>query len=501
MFVRKKKNRSGSVSIQIVEKINRSNKVLKTIGSSTDPEEIERLCQKALYEMPRLYGATLFDEIHEPKISELSNDSIQVVGPVLVFGAIYDKVGFNTIKEPLLKDLVISRITHPGSKLKLSGYLKDTGKADISVYSIYRFLDKLNNKLKTDVEDISFRHTKKLLKGKIGVVFYDMTTIYFESSQPDDLRIAGFSKEGKHQNPQILLGLLVGKNGYPIGYEIFEGNTFEGHTLIPVLERFAVRFGLKKPIVVADAGLLTKNNIASLCENGYQFILGARIKNESRKVIETIESLVLSDGQRKLIKKNDGTKLHISYLARRAEKDRFNRERGLKRLEKSLSAGRLTKSNINNRGYNKYLHMDGEITIRIDYTKFEKDAKWDGLKGYLTNTNLSSQEIIENYNNLWKIERAFRISKTDLKIRPIYHRLRDRIEAHICISFVSYVIYKELERVLKEHHLAISMEKAIEQINKMYEVVTQNKSGHTQTFRLKNNQIQQDIFNMISIEF
>ncbi|MCK4288940.1 MAG: IS1634 family transposase, partial [Bacteroidales bacterium] len=343
MFVRKKKNRSGSVSIQIVEKINRSNKVLKTIGSSTDPEEIERLCQKALYEMPRLYGATLFDEIHEPKISELSNDSIQVVGPVLVFGAIYDKVGFNTIKEPLLKDLVISRITHPGSKLKLSGYLKDTGKADISVYSIYRFLDKLNNKLKTDVEDISFRHTKKLLKGKIGVVFYDMTTIYFESSQPDDLRIAGFSKEGKHQNPQILLGLLVGKNGYPIGYEIFEGNTFEGHTLIPVLERFAVRFGLKKPIVVADAGLLTKNNIASLCENGYQFILGARIKNESRKVIETIESLVLSDGQRKLIKKNDGTKLHISYLARRAEKDRFNRERGLKRLEKSLSAGRLTK--------------------------------------------------------------------------------------------------------------------------------------------------------------
>jgi len=280
MFIRKKKNKSGSISIQIIQKINRSNKVLRTIGSSNDPDEIERLYQKALYEMPRLYGATLFDIVKEPKISELSNDSIRVIGPEIVFGAIYDKIGFNALKEPFLRDLVISRITHPGSKLKLTEYLRDTGKSDTSVYSIYRFLDKLNNKLKQKIEDISYQHTKDLLGGTINVVFYDMTTIYFESSQPDDLRIAGFSKEGKHQNPQILLGLLVGKNGYPIGYEIFEGNTFEGHTLIPVIERYSKRFELQKPIVVADAGLLTNSNINLLRESGYQFILGARIKNE-----------------------------------------------------------------------------------------------------------------------------------------------------------------------------------------------------------------------------
>lgn len=471
--------------------------MLKTVGSSSDPDTIERLYQKALYELPRLYGATLFDQFEEPKVSELSNDSIRIIGPELTFGVIYDRLGYQATGSALLKDLVISRITHPGSKLKLSEYLKDTGRSDISVYSIYRFLDKLNSSLKHKIEDISFQHTHKLLGGKIGVIFYDMTTIYFESSQPDDFRITGFSKEGKHQNPQILLGLLVGSNGYPIGYETFEGNTFEGHTLIPVLERFSKRFSLKKPVVVADAGLLSKNNIESLCQNGYEFILGARIRNETQDVMENINKLDLAHGQIGLIAKSDGSKLYISYSSKRSEKDRFNRERGLKKLEKSLTAGRLTKGNINNRGYNKYLRMEGSVSITIDYNKFYEDEKWDGLKGYLTNTDLSGEEVVENYNNLWKIEKAFRISKTDLKIRPIYHRLRDRIEAHICISFVSYVIYKELERMLQKNHAVLSMEKAIELINKMYEVRERDKYGNIQTFRLKNNGPQQELINLI----
>ena len=130
----------------------------------------------------------------------------------------------------------------------------------------------------------------------------------------------------------------------------------------------------------------------------------------------------------------------VSYSSKRAKKDESNRERGLKRLEKNLRAGKLTKSQINNRGYNKYLKLTGEIAIEIDYDKFYADYKWDGLKGYITNTDLSYKEIIDNYNQLWQIEKAFRISKTDLRIRPVYHRLRDRIETHICISFVAYAL-------------------------------------------------------------
>ena len=497
MFIRKKQNKSGSISVQIIQKVNKSNKIIKTIGSSSDQSEIERLYQRALYEMPRLYGATLFDTPSHGSISELSNDSIRVCGPDIIFGQIYDYIGYGSLGEPLLKHLVVSRITHPGSKLNLAKYLSETGKSEVSVYSIYRFLDKLNSGMKKNVEEISFKYTKDVLGGRIGVVFYDMTTIYFEASEPDDFRIAGFSKEGKHQNPQIMLGLLVGRDGYPIGYELFEGNTFEGHTLIPVLEKYTERFNIDKPIVVADSGLLSKSNIELLTENGYGFIIGARIKNESNTVTDKIMALNLPDGQPARVDKGNGLMLHISYSEKRAKKDRFNRERGLAKLEKRLTSGKLTKANINNRGYNKFLKLEGQISLSIDRDKLEYDQKWDGLKGYLTNTDLSSMEVIGNYNNLWKIERAFRISKTDLRIRPIYHRLRKRIEAHICISFMAYLIYKELERELLQSEYDISMNTAIENINKMYEVATQNN----QIIRLKNNTMQQHICSIVKSSF
>lgn len=499
MFVRKKKNKSGSISIQIIQKINRSNKVIKTIGSSKDPNKVEQLYIQALYELPRLFGPTLFDTITSPLLTELTNDSIQIIGPELVFGRIYDKIGFNTLREPLLRHMAISRISHPGSKLQLSKYLSDIGERPISVYSIYRFMDRLYNRLKDRIEDISFNYTKEILGGKIGVVFYDVTTIYFEASQADDYRIAGFSKDGKHQSPQILLGLLVGKEGYPIGYEIFEGNTYEGHTLITVLQKYISRFKIEKPIVIADSGLLNRNNINVLLENDFKFILGARIKNEKQHIIDTILSLKLKDGEVKTIKNDEGLTIHVSYLEKRARKDHYNRDKGIKKLEKSILSGRLTKNNINNRGYNKYLKMEGQVAISIDNEKLNKDEKWDGLKGYITNTTLSSSEVLNSYNNLWKIEKAFRISKTDLKVRPIYHRLRPRVEAHICISFMSYLIYKELERIIDKNKLDLSVKEAVKLINKMYGI--RIEAPNTKIINLKNNEIQSKLLNIIIKEF
>lgn len=502
MFVRKKKNKSGSVSVQIIQKLKGKYKVVRTLGSSTDPKEVEELYQQAQKSIPHLFNQTTLFESPTwlPGLSELANDDIRVAGPELVFGKIFDSIGFNQIPEVLFKDLVISRITHPGSKLKLSQYLRQNNRQAISVDTIYYFLDKLSKKYKSQVESISFRYTKRLLDEKIGVVFYDMTTIYFESSKPDELRQTGFSKEGKHQHPQIYLGLLVGRNGYPIGYDIFEGGIYEGHTFIPFLERFEKKFGLSKPTVVADAGLLSADNITALQSNGYGFILGARIKNERKQVKNTILNAHFEDGHIHKIVRDDQTILYVSYSEKRAAKDKSNRERGLKRLEKNLRSGKLTKSNINKRGYNKYLKMEGEINIKIDYQKFHSDNKWDGLKGYITNTNLPGNEVIDKYNNLWKIERAFRISKTDLQIRPIYHRLRHRIEAHICISFVSYVLYKDLERILSEY-AEISINRAIEAINKMYEISIKTPQGNTYSIRLKNNPLQQTILDLVNDYF
>ena len=163
-------------------------------------------------------------------------------------------------------------------------------------------------------------------------------------------------------------------------------------------------------------------------------------------------------------------------------------------------SGKLTKSNINNRGYNKYLKLTGKVDIEIDYDKFKSDQYWDGLKGYVTNTSLRSKQVIESYNNLWKIEKAFRISKTDLKIRPVYHRLRERIQAHICISFVSYVLYKDLERALSKYTV-ISMKQAIKQINRMQEIMVKLPGNRIHKIKLKNNDLQQEILKAIDAAF
>ena len=176
------------------------------------------------------------------------------------------------------------------------------------------------------------------------------------------------------------------------------------------------------------------------------------------------------------MKKGD-LKLIITYSDQRAKKDKQNREKGLRKLEKQVRSGKLTKANINNRGYNKYLKMNGQVSIEIDYKKFDLDASWDGLKGYLTNAKLTTDKILENYGHLWLIEKAFRISKTDLKIRPIYHRLQSRIETHIGISFVAYKVYKELERQLKERKSKLSPEKAIAIAKTIYQVKAQTSNG------------------------
>jgi len=372
----------------------------------------------------------------------------------------------------------------------------------LDIDAVYRFLDKLNNRLKEKVEQIAFAHTLSVLEGKISVVFYDLTTLYFEASDEDDLRKTGFSKDGRHQNPQIFIGLLVGLGGYAIGYDIFEGNTYEGHTLIPFLEKIRRKFNLEKPVVIADAGLLSNENIKALKANGYEYILGARLKNESERIKTAILQTKFTDGSTISIIKADGTRLIVNYSSVRATKDEYNRRRGLNRLEKKIKTGRLTKSNINNRGYNKYLRLTGEISIEIDYEKYNYDKVWDGLKGYITNSRLSNQEVMQNYKNLWFVERAFRMSKTDLRIRPIYHRLRDRIEAHICIAFTAYCVYKELERVLYQAKSKLSLKKAAELTHNMYQITyTLPASKLTQTHLLKMDEDQQELYDMIQKNF
>jgi transposase len=507
MFIRKKPNASGSQSVQVIQKINGKYKVIKTIGSATTQQKIDQLVNFARQEIERLCAQPkLFVSEEDAAIDQafalLNNTSIRTVGPEIIFGKIYDYIGFGAVNEELFRHLVIARLAFPLSKLKTIDYLYRYQGKSLDIDAVYRFLDRLNDKFKPQIEQIAFAHTRRVLQNNISVVFYDMTTLYFETSDEDDLRKTGFSKDGKHQCPQIYIGLLVGLGGYAIGYDIYEGNTYEGHTLIPFIEKISAKFGLNKPVIVADAGLLSNDNIKALESKGYEYILGARLKNETEKIKTQLLQNQYAEGTIISVKRSGCTRLIVSYSSTRAAKDAYNRKRGLSRLEKQVKSGRLTKSSINNKGYNKYLRLTGEVNIEIDYEKFNHDQVWDGLKGYVTNTTLSDNEVIENYKNLWHIEKAFRISKTDLRIRPIYHRLRNRIEAHICISFTAYCIYKELERVLYQAKSNLSLKKAAEITHNMYQITyTLPESKHTKSKLLNMDLEQEELYRIVCENF
>ena len=395
----------------------------------------------------------------ERLLSRVTNISIN--GSDLILDRVFVKIGFNQIEDIVFRQLVKACLAYPASKAATVEYLKNHFDEDVSLSKIYRYLDKLSDSQHEIVQDISVLHTKRVLDDRIGVLFYDVTTLYFEADYEDEPRKTGFSKEGRHKNPQVILGLLVSAGGYPLAYCIHEGNKHEGHTMLPVVTEFVRKYKLEDFIMVADSGLMNGDNISDLEANGYKYIIGAKIKNESRKIQEWILKQPKIDRRMVEYDKGDGQRLLVGYTDDRARKDACNRDKGIRRLEKAYSRGVLTKDNINKRGYNKFLKMEGDVRVSINYEKLEADSKWDGLKGYLTNTNIPAGDVYAAYHNLWHVERAFRISKSKIETRPMFHFTPRRIEAHVCICFVALKVYKELERLLKLSNINMSMDKVL----------------------------------------
>lgn len=471
MFVEKKLNKSGSTSVRIMRKVHGKRKCVKVMGCSSDVDEIGLLVKRGnrwIEEHQRSVPLFEFDDeavAYDKVLASLRQSQLRLVGPELVYGTLFDRIGYDRVKtsnDALFRALVVTRLYHPGSKLRTAEYMERFMHQSYSSDAIYRFLDELCTRDKTaeqvreakdesigvkwQVEQVAFEHTKAVMGGQVTVAFYDTSTLYFES-QEDDVRVPGYSKDGKNENPQVVLGLLVGTGGNPIGYELHKGNQYEGTTLLPIVKKLEKRFNLSHPIVVADSGLLSAKNIEQLEEEGYEYIIGARVRSMSKADKEAVLKLALKDGEMTSLTIKDIRHV-ISMSAKRAKKDARDREKGIKRLEKRFANGKITKASVNNRGYNRFLTLQGETTVTIDQDKIAEDARLDGLKGYVTNSKIKDKEIVENYRNLSFIERAFRMNKTDLAIRPIYHRLFNRIEAHVCICFTAYTILLELERTL-----------------------------------------------------
>lgn len=469
MFVRKKYNPSGVVSIQVIDKSNGSYRVIKTIGSSPDAATIDALYREGKQWISDYLGEQDLFHKYNKEIEELevvthllSNvQNILLNGTQLILDKVYKQIGFDNIDDDILKHLVTARISQPLSKAGTADYLKSYFDEDVELHNIYRYLDKLHKTQQDKIQQISVEHTRRILGGRIGLAFYDVTTLYFETDESDEFRERGWSKDSKHSQPQVVLGLLVSRGGYPLAYSLFNGSQYEARTMIPIVEDFVKRFKLKDFIIVADSGLMNKKNISLLETGNYKYIIGARIKNETEEIKQWIFSLKKRNGLFHETRKGN-TRLIVGYTEERAKKDRHNRDKGVKRLKTAYKNGTITKDNINKRGYNKFLKISDNVAVTINQDRINEDEKWDGLKGYITNTELPANMVCQQYNEFWVIEKAYRITKGTLEMRPMFHFTPKRIEAHVCICFVAYKVYKELERLLKMNNINLSVDKVLD---------------------------------------
>ena len=469
MFVRRKKNRSGTTTIVVVSKRHGRFEEVKNFGTAKADVDVAKLYSDAQRWLATNGGQQSIDfenlkgrEIEETERFFGNIDSVLLNGTQLLLGQVYDSIGFNRIDDEVLRHLVIARVSQPMSKLATVEYLKSYYDEDVDLNRVYRYMDRLYKSQQELVQQVSVEHTRKILGGRIGLVFYDVSTLYFETARTDALREPGFSKDGKTAESQVVLGLLVSEGGYPLSYSLFNGSQYEGYTMIPVIDDFRQRFGLGEDlVVVADSGLMNEDNVRLLRSAGYKYIIGARIKNEKKDVKDWILGHVKKDGCYIECYHNDGDRLVVGYSEARAKKDAYNRSRGVARLRKAYSSGRLTKDQVNRRGYNKFLEISKDVQVSICEDKITEDEKWDGLKGYVTNTDLDADRVVAQYHELWVVERAFRISKGTLDMRPMFHFTERRIEAHVCICFVAYKVYKELERIARIVGINMSVDEVL----------------------------------------
>ena len=457
---------------QELEKLELNQQKSKSNNNTTKNEEINRAD----------YDVNLLDLIEEDRITKGIHD---------VYGKLYDELNFKTIIEnyskypaltKALKEIVLARIANPDSKKASVETLASNFGVSLDLKTVYRMMDKITDKQIIKLNELVLYQTKSLLDDKIDVIYFDATTLYFESftediDNPDNkdeaIRKNGYSKDGKFNQPQVVLALLVTKKGLPIGYKAFSGDTFDGHTIIPALKDVEEQFKIDNIVYVADSGMFNKTNLEEFDKNkNMTYIVGARIKNMPKtikeQVLDTSSYIQLNDNTKVKTINYDGKKLVVTHSLQRAKKDKFEREKAIKKLQARLKSSKSVKSQLSNNGYKKYLQLESsdtskstcDLSISLNQAKIDEDAQWDGLKGIVTNnTTLSNEELIHQYSNLWQVEESFRITKHDLKIRPIYHWKPSRVKAHLAISFMAYTLVRYLEHRVRLQYIKLSPQK------------------------------------------
>jgi hypothetical protein len=346
----------------------------------------------------------------------------------------YDQLGFTRLEDEVFEVLCIARIVEPTSKQDSLRVLADLGVGHLDQNKLYRCLAKAANlDYRKTISQACFDH----VQGRgLTLLLYDVTTLYFEVQKEDDYRKSGLSKE-RRLEPQIILGLLVDQNGFPLGLHSFEGNKAETKTILPVIEAFQAQHKLSKVTIVADAAMLSASNLEALTDAGYTYIVGSRLHKVPYDIAEYQRDGELSNQQIFTIQQ-DGYRVIYQYRAKRAALDLRNIEKQVSKAKKALK-GQIPASRM------KFLSVTAK-SKQLNQKLIDKTKALAGIKGYVTNLDIPDEEVIANYHQLFQIEATFRMAKSDLRARPIYHRKRDAIEAHLTIVLAALAISRSIER-------------------------------------------------------
>ncbi|SNS01526.1 IS1634 family transposase [Blastococcus mobilis] len=491
-FIRRVRTASGATAVQIAAYAGGRQRILEHLGSAHTEAELGVLLEQAR-ERLAVAGQLAFDlDVQpSPRVVELvaapTGQGVLDPGPPaapdgrrdgpgrvvatdsrLLFNAlaaVYTALGFDEVADAVFRDLVLARVVEPSSLRDSERVLRDLGRAPASYATMKRTLRRAHTgSYRDQIAAACFTHAST--SGDVSLCLYDVTTLYFEAEHEDELRKVGYSKE-RRVDPQVVVGLLVDRQGFPLEIGCFAGNKAETTTLVPIISQFQERHGLSDFVVVADAGMLSGTNLRELDEAGLRFIVGSRVTKAPVDLASHFHwnGDAFTDGQvidtltpRTGHKIENDQKLRAepvwdpaahpgswravwAYSAKRAARDtktlslQEDRAKQVVAGEKTARTPRFVKTSNGTRS--------------LDEASLARARRLVGLKGYVTNIDaglMPPGEVISSYHDLWRVEQSFRMSKTDLRARPMFHHVRDAIEAHLTIVFTALAVSREAQR-------------------------------------------------------
>lgn len=468
MYVRTKtfKNKDGSTRtyLYIVRGRRVNGKVRQEIVANLG--RLEQLQENGLDQL--IEGLAKFSKKQwiQAQARELEAKWAKELGPVLVFRRLWEELDLARILKKLLAGtqmttnveeavfaMVLNRLCNPQSKRGVMRWLESVYRPEfeqLELHHFYRSLDFLAE-YKDQIEVQLFDRVRNLFNVELDLVFWDTTSTYFEGEGPEGLAEYGFSKDNRPDRLQILVGILMTRDGIPVAHQIFPGNTADVDTFRVALADLKTRFKIRRVILVGDRGMVSRKVLREIEVSGMQYIVGVRMRK-----IKTMAKVLSRAGRYSDVKDNlkvkevvyEGTRYIICYNPEEAERDQKAREAMVTRLEEKLKSEGF-KSLVGNRGYRRYLKVSG-AKVSINQKALLEEARFDGKYVLQTNTELATDEVALAYKGLWQVERAFRELKSGLDLRPIYHWTEARVRGHIMVCFLAFVLETALRKKLKE---------------------------------------------------